>query len=73
MAFNPEQWRASKAQKEEILQGLAVLGFTLEDYGGGLTWENMLWFQAVSIIGGLNFLIDNPKSWTRLPYQSSIL
>ena len=66
MSFNPEQWRASKAQKEEIAQGLEKLGLKIEEYGGGLTWENMLWHQAISIIDGLNYLIDNPKAWRKI-------
>lgn len=60
---DPSNWRASKAQRQEITELLGKLGWRLEDYGGGLTWENLLWLQAISIINGATWCLENPKAW----------
>ncbi len=62
---DPSNWRASKAQKAELLALISKLGWTQEFYEQGLVWkiEDSLWHQAVAMISGLEFLLDNPKQW----------
>lgn len=63
--MSPGEWRATKAQKEQIKVLLEKLNWKLEDYGDGLTWENMYWLQAVSIISGAEWCLEHPKQWKK--------
>ena len=62
---DPSNWRASKAQREELLTLIARLGWTEEFYESGVqfTIDTMLWHQSIAAISGLEYLLASPKSW----------
>ena len=62
-----ERAKITKAQKDEIGELLTKLSWTKEFYEKemDLKIDDMFWLQAVSCIGGLEFLINNPKQWKK--------
>ena len=62
---DPSNWRASKAQKAELLALISKLGWTQEFYESGVqfTIDSMLWHQSIAAISGLEYLLENPRSW----------